>query len=303
MNESGSRPGGTTGILRRLRLYADMVMFGHTLFSLPFGLAAMLMATGGRPGWRNTVWVVAALVGARTAANALNRLIDRQIDARNPRTADRHLPAGAVRRREAVGVTVVGGLLLLVAALNLHPICIRLLPIPIVLFFLYSYSKRFTWLCHMILGAACAGASFGAWLAVTGEAPWPLFVLATANAAWVTGFDLIYATLDVEFDRKEGLHSIPAAFGITPALVFSALCHGVMAVLLVYTGLLLDLGYAYYVGVAAVTVLLIVEHFLVVPGDAVRIPLAAYRLNQIIGLVFFAGTAAHYLLVLLKVSM
>lgn len=276
---------------KRLKLYAELVMFSHTLFSLPFALAAMLMAGGGFPGFWTAFWIVMAFTGARNGANALNRLIDRHIDARNPRTAGRHLPAGTLRRREALGIAVFCFGLLVLSAAMLNPLCLKLLPLAVVIMVVYSYTKRFTWLCHFVLGAACAGASLGAWVAVTGRLEWQPLVLTAANALWVTGFDIIYATSDIEFDRKERLHSIPARFGKTWALLGAAGLHGLTVLLLAAAGWLNGRGAFYYAGVILCAVLLAAEHLLVVRG---KILLASYRMNQIMGVVFLVFTCLDF---------
>jgi len=274
-------------VFEKLKLYGQLVMFSHTLFSLPFALAAMLMAAGGFPGWSVTVWIILAFTGARTGANALNRLIDRHIDARNPRTSGRHLPAGVLHRREALGIALAGFALLTLSAAMLNPLCLMLLPLAVLVMVMYSYTKRFTWLCHFVLGAACSGASLGAWIAVTGKLEWQPLILTAANALWVTGFDIIYATSDIEFDRAEGLHSIPARFGRRMALAGAAGLHLLTVVLLASAGYMNARGAAYYTGCAAVALLLTAEHLLV-RKKLVR--LASYNINQIIGVVFFTFT-------------
>lgn len=271
----------------RLKLYGELVMFSHTLFSLPFALAAMLMAGGGFPGYWTAFWILMAFTGARNGANALNRLIDRHIDARNPRTAGRHLPAGTLHRREALGIAVFCFALLVLSAFMLNPLCVKLLPLAVIILIAYSYTKRFTWLCHFVLGAACAGASLGAWVAVTGKLEWQPLVLTAANALWVTGFDIIYATSDIEFDRAERLHSLPARFGKTVALWGAAGLHGITVLLLAAAGYLAGRGAFYFTGVGLAALLLAAEHLLVVKG---RILLASYRMNQILGTVFFLFT-------------
>lgn len=280
---------------RKLRLYGEMVMFSHTLFSLPFALSAMLIAAGGFPGWKTTLWIVLAFTGGRNAANALNRVIDRDIDARNPRTAGRHLPSGRLRRRDALLVAALGTALLIVSALMLPPICIRLLPLAVAAFAVYSYTKRFTWLCHVFLGAACAAASFGAWIAVTGRIEPATLIIASANAAWVAGFDVIYAIQDIDFDRAEGLHSIPARFDERLARLAAAAMHAAAVLFLLALGRMCGLGLLYHIGIVLIAALFTAEHLLVRPDRVSRerrlYNFAAYNMNQIIGITFILFTS------------
>lgn len=266
-------------------------MFSHTLFSLPFALAAMLIAAGRIPDAATIFWVVLAFTGARNGANALNRIIDRKIDRKNPRTAGRHLAEGSLSLAGAMLFAGVCFLLLLAAAIALGPLCLVLLPIPMLLFVLYSYTKRFTWLCHLILGATCAGASFGGWMAATGEIELNTFILSAANALWVAGFDVIYSLQDYDFDRREGLHSIPVHFGLNGALGLSALMHAAVPLLLLYSGALAGLQAPYFWGVGVISLLLAAEHLMVLPGKLDWVPLAAYSMNKLIGPLFllFSG--------------
>lgn len=277
-------------VFDRLRKYGELVMFSHTLFSLPFGLAAMFWAAGGLPPLRTFFWILVALVGARNGANALNRIIDRGIDAKNPRTAGRHLPKGTVKLKEAVFVAFVCFAMMVVAAFMLNPLCVILLPFAIFLFFIYSFTKRFTWACHIMLGMACGGAPVGAWIAVTGWIGWPALVLGAVVTLWVAGFDIIYATQDVDFDRDEDLHSIPAAFGIKPALVISALFHLGAVLLLVYLYFLMRMGFLYLAGLGLIALLLAAEHALVRPSHPKNVTIASYGINQIVSVVFLAST-------------
>ncbi len=290
-----STKSGLNMAFKKLKLYAEMVMFSHTLFSLPVTLAAMLMAAHGFPGWKTFIWIVLAFTGGRNAANAMNRIVDRNIDARNPRTAGRHLPSGKLHRRDALAVAVAGMILLTVSAFMLNWLCVVLLPLAAGIFILYSYTKRFTWLCHIILGAACAGGAFGAWVGVTAGAELTTFVLAAANAAWVAGFDVIYAIQDIDFDRSEGLYSIPSVFGEKLARLGAAGMHAASVLLMAVTGYLQGLGIIYYAGVGIITALFIFEHLLILPErvkkDSRLINFAAYNINQIIGVTFLLFTA------------
>lgn len=284
-------------ILTRVRLYGELVMFSHSLFALPFGLMGMLLAAGGLPQPRVFFWILIALLGARNAANAINRLIDVRYDAKNSRTAGRHLPRGLVTGFEVLGLSLLGFALLLLAAWQLNPLCLKLAPLAVLILVVYSYTKRWTWACHLILGFACGIAPTASWLAVTGSFALAPVVLTLAVMCWVAGFDIIYATQDVDFDRREGLHSIPARFGIKRALNIATGLHLMVIPLLSLVPSLLEpsgavLGTVYYLGVAAVAVLLAWEHFLVKPDDLKRerVSLAAYTSNQVIGITILTFT-------------
>lgn len=271
-------------------------MFAHTLFSIPFGIIAMLMAADGFPSLWLTAWIFVALISARTAANALNRLVDKDIDAKNPRTASRHMPQGVVKTGEAVILVAICLVILIISAFMISPICVGLLPIPLFLFFIYSFTKRFTWWCHIILGAACACAPLGAWVAVTGEISATPVVLGAAVMLWVAGFDIIYGAQDVEFDRENDLHSIPAAFGVRNALIISAVFHLLAVALLVYVGILVGLGLIYYIGVGMITALLVYEHAIVSPTNLKNVTIASYSINQIVSTIFLLLSGADILI-------
>ncbi len=282
--------------MTKLKAYAGLVMFSHTLFSIPFGIIAMLMAADGFPSLGLTVWIFVALISARTAANALNRIVDKDIDARNPRTAGRHMPTGAVKTGEAVALVAVCLVLLVVSAFAISPICVGLLPFPLLLFFVYSFTKRFTWWCHIILGAACACAPLGAWVAVTGGFYWAAVSLAAAVMLWVAGFDIIYGAQDVAFDHENNLHSIPARFGVKAALGISSMFHLVAVALLVYTGMLAGLGLLYDIGVGLIAMLLVYEHVIVSPTNLKNVTIASYSVNQIVSTIFLLFSGADILI-------
>lgn len=282
--------------ISRLRLYGELVMFSHSLFALPFGLVGMLLAANGLPPMRILFWIVVCLLGARNAANAINRLIDYEFDARNARTARRHLPRGLVSGTEVLVLSVLGFALLLLGAWQLNPLCLKLAPLAVFILVIYSYTKRWTWACHLVLGFACGIAPTASWLAVTGRFALPPLLLTAAVMCWVAGFDIIYATQDVEFDRREGLHAIPARFGVKTALRIAAGLHLAVIILLATVPVLLSppyagLGPVYYLGVVAVAGLLCWEHLLVKPDDLERVTTAAYSVNQIIGVTLLFFTA------------
>ncbi len=281
--------------LKRIKLYGELVMFSHSLFALPFGLVGMILAAGGLPPMRIFFWILVCLLGARNAANALDRLIDCRIDAKNPRTAHRHLPRGLVSGGEVLGLSILGFLLLGVGAWQLNPLCLKLAPLAVFILVIYSYTKRFTWASHLVLGFACGIAPTASWLAVTGSFALPPLLLTGAVMCWVAGFDTIYATQDFEFDRQEGLYAIPARFGIENALRIAKGLHFTVIVLLLLVPRFLAppyalLGGVYYLGVLGVAGLLCWEHLLVKPDDLNKVTLAAYSVNQVIGVAIFIFT-------------
>lgn len=208
-----------------LKTYLGLVKFEHTLFALPFAYGGMLLATRSWPGWGVFVWVTLAMVGARTASMALNRVIDAEIDARNPRTASREIPTGKLSKTNGVLLALAGFALLIVAGLALNPLTLALLPVAVVFLTLYSYLKRFTSLCHLWLGVTIGAAAAGGWIAVTGAFAPAAWTLWAGVACWIAGFDVIYGILDYDFDVKNGVHSIPADFGVKRALAISAALH------------------------------------------------------------------------------
>jgi 4-hydroxybenzoate polyprenyltransferase len=273
------------------RRFASLVRIEHTVFALPFAYAGALLAVGGWPGWADMIWITVAMTGARTLAMALNRLVDAELDARNPRTATRELPTGALSRAQVAALSVGALAVFLVAVFQLDPIVRWLWPIPVAMFFVYPYLKRFTWLCHVWLGACLGLAPVGAWLAVTGGAPWEAWVLGTAVALWVAGFDLFYSLFDLAHDRQEGLHSWAVRFGEKGTFVGARALHAGTVLLLALAGLGLDLGLAYWLGVAAVAVLLGYEHAIVRPGDLRRLDAAFFTVNGVISIVFLGFVA------------
>lgn len=325
-----------TWIAKKIRAYGTLVMFRHTIFSLSFGLISLLLATDGRLFFGKFFLILAALLSARTGANSINRVIDAEIDAKNPRTANRQLPTGQMQKKEALAFSVVCFLLMGFFVFFINSLCLFLLPVAVFFLWLYSYTKRFTWTCHFFLGFTCALAPLGAWLAVTGsfggllpflEKLWdgwllawqgypvlglrlagssvfivqgiflskdPIFIplfLGLANGCWVAGFDIIYGAQDVAFDRANGIHSLPARFGIKQALRISTGLHIFAVGCLLMVGLFSQrLGFVYFLGIAIVALLLFIEHAIVNPDGLKRAQIAAYSLNEIVGLVFLGFT-------------
>ena len=257
-------------------------MFEHTLFSLPLAVCALLLESGGRPALSSVLWIILAVFAARNGANALNRLIDRKIDAENPRTAGRDLPTGRVRVRDLWIFTVVCGVLFILAAAMLNPLCLMLVPVGAVLIGGYSFTKRFTWLCHFWLGITCSAAVMGSFLALSGRFELRYFPLTMGAALWIAGFDIIYALQDIEHDRSHGIHSVPARFGRKGALAIAALSHLGTVFFFVLNLYFFPLRGWFAAGLALALLILIAEHILAWKGDVKWIPLAAYHLNQIL---------------------
>jgi 4-hydroxybenzoate polyprenyltransferase len=272
--------------------FARLVKIEHTVFALPFAYVGAFLAVDGTPSGHDLLWITVAMIGARSLAMALNRLIDAGIDARNPRTAGRELPSGQLSVAQVVVFCVASLALFLVAVWQLDPLVRWLWPIPVVGFVVYPYLKRFTWLCHLWLGAVDGLAPVGAWVAITGRLPWQSWMLGAAVAFWVTGFDFFYALFDEEIDRREGLHSIVTRFGVTGAFAGARIAHAATVACLVVTGLGLPVGVLYWLGVAAVALLLAYEHSLVRPGDLRRLDTAFFTMNGVISVVFAAFVIA-----------
>ncbi|OGL09483.1 MAG: 4-hydroxybenzoate octaprenyltransferase [Candidatus Rokubacteria bacterium RIFCSPLOWO2_12_FULL_71_22] len=278
--------------LSRLGRVLDAIKFEHTVFALPFAYIAMVLAAGGWPGWWAAGWVTAAMVGARTCAMATNRVVDRWIDARNPRTAGRHLPAGTLGVGGLRALAVTGAALMLVAAGMLNPLCLALAPAALVFLVGYSYTKRFTWASHWVLGFTDGIAAAGGWIAVRPALEAPALVLWFALTVWIAGFDLLYACQDVEVDRAQGLYSVPARFGVAAALATARVNHALTAAALALLGWLLALGWPYWLGWGAVVALLLWEHTLVSPRDLSRLDTAFFNVNGYIALIVLASTVA-----------
>jgi 4-hydroxybenzoate polyprenyltransferase len=274
---------------RTLRHFLDAIKFEHTVFALPFAYVAMVLAAGGWPGGRVVLWVTLAMAAARTLAMSVNRLADRLIDAANPRTAGRHLPAGLLRPWHMLLAAVVSSVLLALSAWMLNPLCLKLAPWAALFLIGYSYTKRFTWTSHWILGFTDGIAAAGGWIAVRGAFEPPAFVLWFALTVWIAGFDLIYACQDVDFDRRTRLHSFPARFGIGAALLCARICHLLTVSAFVVLGLMTGLGWFYWVGVVAVSGLFVYEHSLVSPDDLSRLDIAFFNINGYIAVILFAA--------------
>jgi 4-hydroxybenzoate polyprenyltransferase len=281
--------------MRIARLYYRLVKFEHTIFALPFAYVGAFLAVGGVPSAHDLLWITVAMIGARSLAMALNRLIDARIDAANPRTATRELPSGALSRVAVVAFCLLSLVLYAVAASQLDPLVQWLAPVPVVAFVVYPYLKRFTWLCHLWLGAVDGLAPVGAWAAIKGELPWQAWALGAAVAAWVSGFDLFYALFDKDVDREQGLHSWVTRFGERGAFTGARALHLLTIALLAAAGIGLGVGLLYWLGVLIVAALLLYEHSLVRPGDLRRLDAAFFTMNGVISVAFFAFVLADVL--------
>jgi 4-hydroxybenzoate polyprenyltransferase len=282
---------------RTLSTLLEMIKFEHTLFALPFAFLGMILAAEGWPSWRTVFWIVVAMVGARSAAMGWNRLVDRDFDAANPRTARRALPAGLISPPAVALFVALSSGLLLLAAWQLNPLTLAFAPVALAILFLYSYTKRFTWASHLVLGLSLGGAPLGAWIAVRGSfAPTP-FLLACAVLLWVAGFDVLYALQDLDFDRGSGLYSIPAKFGVVGSLWISAGLHALMLALLALLPRIYPpgLGAGFWVGWAGCLALIAYQHWIVRPGDLSRLNAAFFTANGALSVWLFAATALDIL--------
>jgi 4-hydroxybenzoate polyprenyltransferase len=277
------------------RRLASLVRIEHTVFALPFAYVGAFLSLDAWPGLANMVWVTVAMVGARTLAMSINRLVDAELDARNPRTATRELPSGTLSRAQVLGLCLLSLVVFLVAVYQLDPIVRWLWPIPVAMFVIYPYLKRVTWLCHLWLGACLGLAPLGAWLAMTGTAPWEAWAIGAAVALWVAGFDLFYSLFDLDHDRAEGLHSWAVRFGERGVFIGARVLHAGTVALLALAGLGLDVSLFYWLGVFATAVLLAYEHSIVRPGDLRRLDAAFFTLNGVISVVFFVFVALDVL--------
>ncbi len=274
----------------KIRILLEMIKFEHTVFAMPFALMGAFLAARGVPEARTFFWVVVAMVGARTAAMGFNRIADRRFDAMNPRTANRAIPAGQVRLTEAWIMVIAASLLFFFACFQLNPLTLAISPFALAVTFIYSLTKRFTWLCHVVLGVALAFSPVGGWVAVAGDFagfPWalPLGVL-----FWVAGFDTVYACLDADFDRSVGLYSLPSRFGRENAFRLAVFFHVVAFGLFVATGIATGLNFVYYIGIVLTGAALFYQHLIVNPRDLSRIDMSFFTMNGIISLVLFTAT-------------
>lgn len=275
---------------QKLHAYGVLVMFQHTIFSFSFGIVSLLLASNGQFHWRKILLLVIGLLAARTGANAINRVIDADIDQANPRTAVRQIPQGEMSKKEALWFAIACFIVTVIVAGLLGPVTLALSPIALFFMVFYSYTKRFTALCHLVLGFTCAMAPAGAWIAITNSFSWTAFFLSGANMLWVAGFDIIYGSQDVAFDRSHGIHSIPAAVGVRNGLLIARFFHVITFGCLVLAGIVTpQFGWIYFVGLVVIGSLLIVEHKVVRPDHLAHAEIASYNVNEIVSLVFLVA--------------
>ncbi len=276
--------------LNRAVLYLRMIKISHSVFALPFAFTGAVLAASGVPSLHQIIWIVIAMVGARSAAMGLNRIIDRNIDKENPRTKDREIPAGKIKVFDAAVFTFISFVLMVFSAYQLNMLCFWLSPLAIAVLFIYSYTKRFTWLSHFFLGLAISGSPMGAWIAVRGTFDLEILPLCIGVIFWLAGFDILYAMQDVDFDRRQGLHSIPRRFGIKRSLIMPKLFHSVTISMLIANGFIFHLGVAYWIGILLVAGLLIYEHSLVKQDDLSKLDMAFFNMNGYISITVFVFT-------------
>jgi 4-hydroxybenzoate polyprenyltransferase len=270
-----------------------MIKFSHTIFALPFALTGALLAAGGFPGLSPTFWIVMAMVGARTAAMAMNRLIDAEIDSRNPRTSGRAIPAGLLGKGTTLLFIVAAVALMLFSAAMLNPLCFKLSPVALFFLGLYSYCKRFTALAHVVLGVCLAAAPIGAWVAIRGSVDSPALLLGSVVLFWVAGFDILYALQDLDFDRTAGLHSIPVLMGVGASLWTARLFHLLMVILLFALFTVMHLGILFLVGILVAVAMLFYEHWLLKDGNLAKLDAAFFNMNGYISVAILLFTAAE----------
>lgn len=283
-------------VLKKLKIFSEVVKLPHTVFALPFAFTGALMAAQGIPSLRIIFWVGMAMVGARSGAMAFNRWADATIDAANPRTRNRPIPRGMVSKREVLFFSLASYALLIFAAWQLNPLCFKLSPLAVIITALYSYTKRFTWASHMVLGLSLSMAPVGAWIAVRGRIDLPALLLGFAVLFWVAGFDILYALQDIDFDRSFGLYSIPRYLGVAPSLYLARLFHALAFLLLIGAGRACGMGWLYWLGLIVVLCLFAYEHSLINPKDLSRLDMAFFNVNGYISLTIFLFTLLDFLI-------
>ncbi len=280
---------------RNIGVTLEMIKWEHSIFALPFALTGAMLAARGVPHAAQIFWIVVCMVSVRSAAMAFNRWADASIDATNPRTATRAIPAGLLSRSFVGGFTLVMIAIFLIAASRLNRLTLLLTPVVLLVVLAYSYTKRFTRWSHLVLGLALGIAPSAAWIAVRGSLDWRIVILTVAVMFWVAGFDLLYSCQDVEHDRREGLFSVPSTLGVTAAFWLARLLHVAMLALLVWLAHVFSLGNYALIGIAAVALLLLYEHMIVSPGDLRRLNAAFFTMNGVISVVYFLFVAADLL--------
>jgi 4-hydroxybenzoate polyprenyltransferase len=271
-------------MLGRIGVYLEMIKVAHTVFALPFALMGAFLAAGGMPARRTVFYIVLAMIGARSAAMGFNRVVDAEIDARNPRTKDRAIPAGQVSKPMAAVFIFLSVLLLTLSAAKLNSLCLKLSPVLLLLLFSYSFTKRFTWTSHVVLGLCLGAAPLAAWIAVTGAFDPRILAVSFAVLFWVAGFDILYALQDIEFDRSAGLHSIPRFLGVGRSLWVARGFHFAMAALLLLGYHIFELGWWYLAGWGLCAAVLVYEHAILSEDDLSRLDVAFFNINGVVSI-------------------
>ena len=277
---------------RKLNLFLDAIRYQESIFALPFAYTGMVLAAGGLPTVGQFIWITVAMIGARTVGMAANRIIDRNIDARNPRNASRHLPAGLLKTSEMVVLTLVAFAVFMFAAFKLNPLAFALAPVAAAYLVFYPYTKRFTWMSNLLLGWALAISPSAAWIGVTGSLTWTPVLLSTAVALWAGRFDILYHCQSFDFQTKEGLHSVASRFGVKAAFRWSKILDVLAVGALIGVGVVMSLAWPFYVGVVAAAGLLVYRHTLVSPEDTSRMGIAFMRVNAYVSTLVLVATAA-----------
>lgn len=290
-------------MFKKLTLFLEMIKFEHTLFALPFAYMGAILGSvveeGHMPSWPQIIWITIAMIGARTAAMGLNRIIDKTIDANNPRTSHRAIPAGLLSSKEVLLYVIISLMVLFVAAYHLNVLCLELMPIAVFMLVFYSYTKRFTWACHLFLGLTLALAPLGGWVGMTGKIDGISLVLYFTVVFWTSGFDIIYACQDYDYDRKTGLFSIPSRFGIAKALWLAKIFHLLTAIgFLSLYFLIEDLSWIYMIGMIIAYFILIYEHRLVSPQDLSKLNTAFFTMNGVLSMMMFVFTFINMVVIL-----
>lgn len=276
--------------LNKTILYLRMIKISHSVFALPFAFTGAILAASGLPSFYQIFWIFFAMVGARSGAMGLNRIIDKDIDKANPRTKGREIPSGKITVSQALLFSIISFAIMVFAAYKLNDLCLMLSPLAIGILILYSYTKRFTWLSHIFLGFAISGAPLGAWLAVRGSFDFEILPLCLGVVFWLAGFDILYAMQDVDFDKRQGLHSIPRRFGIKRSLLLARGFHFITILMLALTGLIFGLGFAFWIGLIIVSGMLVYEHSLVKFDDLSKLDIAFFNMNGYISITVFVFT-------------
>jgi len=282
-------------LVKKSAEYLRLIKFSHSIFALPFAFTAALIAAQGIPTFHQILWITVAMVGGRSGAMGMNRIIDRNIDALNPRTKDRELPRGVIKTSEAIFFTAGAFALLILAAYKLNTLCLKLSPLVLLVLLTYSYTKRFTWLCHVVLGITLALVPLGAWVAVKGTFDGEILLLSLAIVFWVSGFDIIYGLQDIDFDKEHGLYSIPSIFGINTSLWIARVFHLITIMLLFSLAPIFNLSTFYIIGVLIASGLLLYEHSLVKSDDLSKLNMAFFNMNGYISVTVFVFTLLNYL--------